>query len=167
VFRDSQGCLLPIPDQVVIEVDEHPLHQSAISKIEPADPDQRTGRRRATRNGERRSVTIGEAVGFAKVFDIPLGELLLPPGMTYRQQAIRALLDATQVRTELMRAQERYDALIRAVADELIRDPNSLQILPSLAETDDFHRLPNGAEVVSDVLRIHSQLRKGTTSDEA
>jgi transcriptional regulator with XRE-family HTH domain len=45
----------------------HPLHQSAISKIE------------APPAGEGpRMVTIDEAIGFSKVFGIPLGELLLP-----------------------------------------------------------------------------------------
>jgi hypothetical protein len=56
----------------------HPLHQSAISKIEPPDEDKRGGRPRGVVAGKR-SVTIGEAVGFSKVFGIPLGELLLPP----------------------------------------------------------------------------------------
>jgi transcriptional regulator with XRE-family HTH domain len=59
----------------------HPIHQSAISKIEK-------------RRG-RRQITVDEALGFSKVFSIPLPDLLLPPELAasrvLRQQLARAV----------------------------------------------------------------------------
>ncbi|MFG2001776.1 helix-turn-helix domain-containing protein [Spirillospora sp. NPDC048911] len=44
----------------------HPFHQSSISKIvKPKD-------------GKRRSISVDDALGFAKVFEVPLDELLIP-----------------------------------------------------------------------------------------
>jgi transcriptional regulator with XRE-family HTH domain len=47
----------------------HPLHQSAISKILNA------------KDGKRRTISVDEALGFAKVFGSPLESLLLPLGV--------------------------------------------------------------------------------------
>lgn len=44
----------------------HPLHQSAISKI--VNP----------KGGKRRSISVDDAIGFAKVFGVPFDELLIP-----------------------------------------------------------------------------------------
>jgi transcriptional regulator with XRE-family HTH domain len=74
----------------------HPLHQSAISKIEPPDEDKRGGRPRGAVSGKR-SVTIDEAVGFSKVFKIPLGELLLPPDAVRDAAAWRRYLRAAEL----------------------------------------------------------------------
>ena len=78
----------------------HPLHQSAISKIEPPDEDKRGGRPRGGTAG-RRSVTIGEAVGFSKVFGIPLGELLLPPDAVRDAAAWQRYLHAAELQNEI------------------------------------------------------------------
>jgi len=78
----------------------HPLHQSAISKIEPPDEDKRGGRPRGAVSGKR-SVTIDEAVGFSKVFDIPLGELLLPPDAVRDAAAWQRYLRATELQKEI------------------------------------------------------------------
>lgn len=104
----------------------HPLHQSAISKIEPADPDQKAGRRRSTTSGERRSVTIDEAVGFSKVFGIPLGELLLPPDAVATASAARAYSEGPDALRSLLSAQRRYERLVSRVADHAARDKSFL-----------------------------------------
>ena len=78
----------------------HPLHQSAISKIEPPDGDKRGGRPRGAVSGKR-SVTIDEAVGFSKVFEIPLGELLLPPDAVRDAAAWQRYLHAAELQNEI------------------------------------------------------------------
>lgn len=101
----------------------HPLHQSAISKIEPPDDDRRGGHPKG--GGVKRSVTIGEAVGFSKVFGIPLGELLLPPDIVRNALAWQGYVDAVELKDKAQQyAREYEDALERIrpifVADALL-----------------------------------------------
>jgi transcriptional regulator with XRE-family HTH domain len=80
----------------------HPLHQSAISKIE------------APPAGEGpRMVTIDEAIGFSKVFDIPLGELLLPPEAGLAADLWRRYRDAVQLREQARAAMAGYEDMLQ------------------------------------------------------
>ena len=79
-----------------------PVHQSAISKIEGAT------------NG--RTITLDELIGFSKVFDIPVGELLLPTAAMTKVQYLQDLAAGPRLRRELDLAQSRYDALLDRVA---------------------------------------------------
>lgn len=62
----------------------YPLHQSSVSKI--VNP----------KEGKRRSISVDDAIGFAKVFGVPLDELLIP---------LEAVWD-TELRGALTRLQE-------------------------------------------------------------
>jgi hypothetical protein len=92
-----------------LEAIGYPLHQSVISKIEPPDPDQRSGRRRGPDATARRKVTIGEAIAFSRVLDIPLGELLLPPEAVLDAAVWRDFIEAAELRNTLRNAQNAYD----------------------------------------------------------
>jgi transcriptional regulator with XRE-family HTH domain len=101
----------------------HPLHQSAISKIE-APPE----------NEGPRTITIGEAIGFSKVFGIPLGELLLPPDATANVEAWQKYTQAADLRYEIDRLTRRYDDLIA-----YLRQPE-VRALPGFTEQLIAHR---------------------------
>jgi transcriptional regulator with XRE-family HTH domain len=63
----------------------HPVHQSAISKIiNPA------------RDGKRRTISVDEALGFAKVFGVPLESLLVPLGAVQSKEA-RQIMERIKV----------------------------------------------------------------------
>lgn len=75
----------------------HPLHQSSVSKI--VNP----------KDGKRRSISVEDAIGFAKVFGVAFDNLLLP---------LEAVWD-TDLRDALLRVQEiqqQRDALDREAA---------------------------------------------------
>ncbi|WP_157430640.1 helix-turn-helix domain-containing protein [Actinomadura macra] len=66
----------------------HPIHQSAISKIiKPKD-------------GKRRTISVDEAIGFAKVFETSLEGLMSPMGAAFNQE-IRKLMQDINHLTEL------------------------------------------------------------------
>ena len=77
-----------------------PLQQSAISKIESPP------------KGERRSISIGEAIGFARVFGIPLGELLLPPDAIWDGWIFDGLARAAELFEAARLAREALDDAI-------------------------------------------------------
>lgn len=81
-----------------------PIQQSAISKIEAA-------RGSAT----PRAVTLDELIAFSRVFEIPVGDLLLPPGAAAMVQGLQDLAAGPQLRRELVMAQSRYDQLLERV----------------------------------------------------
>lgn len=62
----------------------YPLHQSSVSKI--VNP----------KDGKRRTISVDDAIGFAKVFEVPLDELLIP---------LEAVWD-TELRAALARFEE-------------------------------------------------------------
>jgi transcriptional regulator with XRE-family HTH domain len=125
----------------------HPMHQSAISKIEPPDPDQKVGRRRRDDSSERRSVTIGEAVGFAKVFGIPLGELLLPPDAVRDALTWRRYLEACEAEGEARDATRRYEDLLSWIRP-VVRQR------PELAERLRAHRAEVMAQVEAELREV-------------
>jgi transcriptional regulator with XRE-family HTH domain len=81
-----------------------PLPQSAISKIEnPAA-------------GGRRAITVDEAIGFARVFEIPLGELMLPPEFLTQARIWRDLAAGPDLLRSHIHAKSRYRDLIQSLA---------------------------------------------------
>lgn len=77
----------------------HPFHQTSISKIvNPAD-------------GKRRSISVDDALGFAKVFGVPVTDLLLPLDAV-RDDKIRAVVEEIEaVITEREAADKRLAEL--------------------------------------------------------
>jgi transcriptional regulator with XRE-family HTH domain len=87
-----------------------PIPQSAISKIEnPAV-------------GGRRAITVDEAIAFAKLFDIPLGELLLPQEALATVSTLRDLADGPSLLSGMLGAQQRYADLVRRLATATAND---------------------------------------------
>lgn len=64
-----------------------PINQSAIYKIE------RGTKSRTGEPGPPRRITVDELVAFSTVFDVPIGDLLLPPDLVAQEEA-RGLIDA-------------------------------------------------------------------------
>lgn len=81
-----------------------PIPQSAISKIvKPAA-------------GGRRAITVDEALGFAKVFGVPLDELLLPDGAAEQLEVMRMLRSGPSQRQEATHQLSEYTSLVARVA---------------------------------------------------
>jgi len=81
-----------------------PVPQSAISKIEkPA-------------TGGRRAITVDEALGFSKVFGVPLDELLLPDGAAEQLEVMRMLRHGPGLRLEAMHGYWAYTSLVERIA---------------------------------------------------
>jgi transcriptional regulator with XRE-family HTH domain len=74
-----------------------PVPQSAISKIE------NPGR------GGRRAISVEEAIAFAKVFDVPLGELLLPPDVVRDKVAWQGYVRATELQAQIRTLTNLYE----------------------------------------------------------
>jgi hypothetical protein len=99
---------------------DHPLHQSAISKIEPPDEDRRGGHPKG--RSVTRSVTIGEAVGFSKVFGIPLGELLLPPDVVRNAMAWQGYVDAVELKDKAQQYAREYEIALERIRPVFVGD---------------------------------------------
>lgn len=108
-----------------------PIPQSAISKIEkPAA-------------GGRRAITVDEALGFAKVFGVPLDELLLPDGAADQLEVMRMLRRGPGLRLEAIHRYWEYTSLVERIAK---------WARLSVSNLDDVTQLmnPGGAEVPPD-----------------
>lgn len=92
------------------------VHQTAISKIEKA----------AT---ERRAISVDEAIAFAKVFQIPLDELLLPPAAVSNLDFSRAVDAGREYLRELEKATRKYEAHVRAMANAANTDETWASLL--------------------------------------
>jgi transcriptional regulator with XRE-family HTH domain len=90
----------------------YPLHQSAISKIE--SPPKGEG---------ARAITIGEAIGLARVFDIPLGELLLPPEAMRFAAYAHQLVKGPELMAKVLLARTDLNDLVTRVAQALAETP--------------------------------------------
>jgi transcriptional regulator with XRE-family HTH domain len=86
----------------------HPMHQSAISKIE--SPPKGDG---------RRSITIDETIGFSKVFGIPIGELLLPPDTVEIVQGLKDLSSGPDLLGQMILAEARYSEIVKRLATQV------------------------------------------------
>jgi hypothetical protein len=155
----------------------HPLHQSAISKIEPPDEDRRGGHPKG--RSVTRSVTIGEAVGFSKVFGIPLGELLLPPDAVRNASAWQGYVNAVELKNKAQHCTREYENALERIrpifrTDALlalrllqhqsaVTDAHEKDLRTTAAphgeepswdpETREAHRTPAALTVIDDILR--------------
>ena len=107
----------------------HPIHQSAISKVE-APP----------RSGSR-SISIDEAIGFSKVFGIPLGELLLPPDVVSGLEAWRRYRRAEHTKLEIEVLMRSYGADVAYLRSQDVQD------LPGFRSQLAEHRARMRAEI--------------------
>lgn len=96
--------------------------QSAVSKIE--------------QDHNRRSITVDEAIALAKVFEIPLEDLLLPPAVELDERLAVLLGDAGRARTHIERALRAYEDELKALL-EFVATPGAGA---ALAGTYDFWR---------------------------
>ncbi|MCO7238412.1 helix-turn-helix domain-containing protein [Aeromicrobium sp. CnD17-E] len=85
-----------------------PIPQSAISRIENATA--------------RRDITVDEAISFAKVFGVPLIELLLPPGAQGSVLLLQLLRHGGHVAQQLRASQQAYADAVERVAELLLED---------------------------------------------
>lgn len=154
-----------------------PISQPAISGIETSSPGK-----------GRRSISTDEAIAFARVFDVPLGELLLPPGATEQAQFLSLASNGPDVQRKIEEAVDEYenhlrsmttlirgDQAIRAVYDRMSQDfwsgpnwytPEEVQVLvdngaedPSFLFWRDLNDILNEEDMIG-------SLREGTTSYE-
>lgn len=130
------------------------IHQTAISKIEKP------------RNG-RRAITVDEAIAFAKVFDIPLGELLLPPESMRHISIARGLAEGPDLLGEHLSAESRYRGRVRDLAGATAADPYWAGQLADQLEAAIRQATERGTDpddsvkvlFLRDVLELRSRLR--------
>lgn len=104
----------------------YPMNKTSIWKIE--NPDKPAG---------RRSISIGEAIGFARVFEKSVEELLLPDDAFAEAEAWKSFLEAGQKLNEVRQAWDEYVLLMAAVRERVARNPRlreSIEKLRSDAE---------------------------------
>lgn len=99
----------------------HSMHQSAISKIEAPFGGGR----------DRRAITIDEALGFSKVFKIPLGELLLPPDAVRDVEIWKVFVATAELRNDLRTLGDQYDYNVEALRINLAVSPKTCERLRS------------------------------------
>lgn len=99
-----------------------PIPQTAISKIEKPQ------------RGGRRGISVQEAISFSKVFDIPLGELLLPINELISLSAMRLLTTAASSITERTDAEANYRRIVDETAVTAFKDQALLARLSSERE---------------------------------
>lgn len=89
----------------------HPIHQTAISKI--VNPPKGDG---------RRSVTVQEAIGFAKVFDIDLEDLVVPSFALVSKRVAGLIARGPGELRGMLLAQASYADTVTDVATSMISD---------------------------------------------
>jgi transcriptional regulator with XRE-family HTH domain len=87
-----------------------PIPQTAISKIEKPQ------------TGGRRAITVDEAIAFAKVFEIPFGELFLPTDMLTSIANARLVEAAYAVLQQRSQTEQRYTEQVAEVAVAAFKD---------------------------------------------
>lgn len=95
----------------------HPIGQSAISRI---------------LGQERRQVTIDELIGFAKVFEVPAGELLLPAVAVSRVEAMQLVAEGAEMELKLEQLLASLHYRARKVAEVASEDPELAAYLTAL-----------------------------------
>lgn len=119
------------------------LPQTAISKIE--------------RESDRRAITVDEAIAFATVFEIPLGELLLPPESVQHVETLRGLGDGRTVLRKLEEAKAEYEFLVEKLAERLVSPEWKASLIETVtdaeAQRDVYH-----ARFIQDVLDKQAQI---------
>lgn len=91
----------------------YPVHQSAISKI--LNP----------QNGQRRKISVDEAIAFARVFDIPLDKLLLEPPPRGQGAEVRRILGRIEDLVAKRRAVDQEIGALRCELDRLTANDES------------------------------------------
>jgi transcriptional regulator with XRE-family HTH domain len=95
----------------------HAIPQTAISKIEKPQ------------RGSRRAISVDELIAFATVFDLPVGELVLPCRTHLALSAWRAILDGDKALQAKLQAEARYNALVSEVSRAAVKDADLLATL--------------------------------------
>jgi hypothetical protein len=134
------------------------LPQSAISKIENPMPG----------SGGRRGISVDEAIAFARVFKLSLGELLLPPDTERHMSAYRHVIDGPRVARELHEAQARYEEQVAGLAQATVHDAVWAGQLADMLEgaiREDQKTGKNAHTVkyLTDALEFRAKLQKVTT----
>lgn len=110
-----------------------PIPQTAISKIENPQ------------RGGRRAISVDEAVGFSKLFGVPLGELLMPASTLKHLKIVRDIADGPAALIAKDEAQLVYDDLAERLA-ALIRIDGQWQATLE----DELHRAVAAQESAPD-----------------
>jgi transcriptional regulator with XRE-family HTH domain len=87
------------------------MNQTAVWRIENGKP--------------RRKITLDEALGFARVFELPLEELMSPPLEGIDLEGRRVVQEAVEAFYESRDAQDRLHATVIGIADYLRAHPDS------------------------------------------
>ncbi|MFI6443274.1 helix-turn-helix transcriptional regulator [Kitasatospora sp. NPDC050543] len=88
-----------------------PMNQTAVWRIENGNP--------------RRKITLDEALGFARVFELPLEELMSPPLDGVDIEGRRVVQEAVEAFYEARDAQDRLHRTVVAIADYIAAHPDS------------------------------------------
>ncbi|MDH6123176.1 helix-turn-helix transcriptional regulator [Kitasatospora sp. GP82] len=88
-----------------------PMNQTAVWRIENGNP--------------RRKITLDEALGFARVFELPLEELMSPPLEGVDIEGRRVVQEAVEAFYEARDAQDRLHHAVVAIADYIAAHPDS------------------------------------------
>jgi transcriptional regulator with XRE-family HTH domain len=80
-----------------------PINASAIYKIEKANPPRR--------------ITVDELVGFSRVFELPIEDLLLPAHVVKQSRLLKGLDEIAECFFALRGAQDDYDASVAKVSE--------------------------------------------------
>jgi transcriptional regulator with XRE-family HTH domain len=87
-----------------------PMNQTAVWRMENGKP--------------RRKITLDEALGFSRVFEIPLEELMSPPLEGIDLEGRRIVQEAVEAFYESRDAQDRLHRAVVAIADYLKAHPD-------------------------------------------
>lgn len=118
-----------------------PIQGSAVYKIERASPPRR--------------ITVDELVGFARVFELPIGDLLLPAEVVLNRRA-RELFDA-------------YDTTLTEVHEARVRNAAALDALVDLLDSlsEETARKVSDEAVAVIFKRLDAQTKQEADDDEA
>lgn len=97
-----------------------PVNQTSISKIEKLRG--------------RRAISVDELIAFAKVFDLPAGELVLPESVLRSVKARQALSEGQEALQAKQQADDRYDTVLRDIANGALDDTDLMQSLIELRD---------------------------------
>ena len=100
-----------------------PMTASAIFKIEKAEP--------------RRRIVVDELVTFAKVFGLPLEELLIPPSLARGREIRRLVIEIVRLDRAIRPLIQARTAAVDAFTEFLKTDPQLAKELGAFAEMDD------------------------------
>jgi transcriptional regulator with XRE-family HTH domain len=114
-----------------------PMNQTAVWRIENGTP--------------RRKITLDEALGFARVFELPLEELMSPPLEGVDIEGLRIVQEAVEAFYEARNAEDRLHRAVVAASDYIRTHPDSSkgiheQVLRLMGEERDARTLTEYVE---------------------